>query len=560
MDAKTPPPKKKRKMPVNNTGQWGGARDQNKFTYETIIYEGLNNLAHAATMVVKIVMEPIRIMEKEYMGYSFTETGGLGFEDALTFEEATTWGSSDNKGLNNFGTGYKCECMLPDEPVYKVIKTDTSLPDGVVWSSDGECDIPDHEDLLTPFIREKMMVSEIGERQTRAIWGEGADMVSDELLIENISNISANSAVEVDDRGEDDETPGERIHDAMSRRYGRCLSDISFNGTKIKNDGFFEESSAKDHVSLDGKKIFDIMNIESYQKDGKWAIKCSPEREFHEKPAPFWITDKMKTFKKQKGPPKWIPEEPIATITMQIMEHQKKPGGSKMFPLVKYNVHCEMSGEEGKEGIIFSEEKWTSDWGTNIHLLLKGEGEWTDPLPNKSRSRVKEILMDSITMMVNGYYLKPTKQHGAVFAKPLEPDKTRIPDKTKDDEVQSLKEWQAEQDYFVQRMEEGFFNCMCCHGLIQRPASKKMNQCDMGHIKSEAVARKEGEEDDVSQGNLVPICSHCNSNMGTSHMTDYIQEKFGKKSENFKQYKEYCLTKGKIWKPTNIDERDWTFC
>ena len=163
-------------------------------------------------------------------------------------------------------------------------------------------------------------------------------------------------------------------------------------------------------------------------------------------------------------------------------------------------------------------------------------------------------------MMVNGYYLKPTKQHGAVFAKPLEPDKTRIPDKTKDDEVQSLKEWQAEQDYFVQKMEEGFFNCMCCHGLIQRPASKKMNQCDMGHIKSEAVARKEGEEDDVSQGNLVPICSHCNSNMGTSHMTDYIQEKFGKKSENFKQYEKYCLTKRKIWRPTNVDERDWTFC
>jgi hypothetical protein len=42
--------------------------------------------------------------------------------------------------------------------------------------------------------------------------------------------------------------------------------------------------------------MFDIMNIESYQKDGKWAIKCSPEREFHEKSAPFWITDKMKTF------------------------------------------------------------------------------------------------------------------------------------------------------------------------------------------------------------------------------------------------------------------------
>ena len=547
-------------MPVNNTGQWGGARDQNKFTYETIIYEGLNNLTHAATMVVKIVMEPIRIMEKEYLGYSFTETGGLGFEDALAFKEATTWGSSDNKGLNNFGTGYKCECMLPDEPVYKVIKADTSLPRGVVWSSDGECDIPDHEDLLTPFIMEKMMVSEIGERQTLALWGEGADMVSDELLIENISKISANPAGEVDDRGEDDETPGERIRDAMSRRYGRCLSEISFNGTKIKNDGFFEESSAKDHVSLDGKKMFDIMNIESYQKDGKWAIKCSSEREFHEKPTTFWITDKMKAFKKQKGPPKWIPEEPIATITMQIMEHRKKPDESKMFPLVKYNVHCEMSGEEGKEGIIFSEEKWTSDWGTNIHLLLKGEGEWTDPLPNKSRSRVKETLMDSITMMVNGYYLKPSKQHDAVFAKPLEPDKTRVPDKTKDDEVQSLKEWQAEQDYFVQRMEEGFFNCMCCHGLIQRLSSKKMNQCDMGHIKSAAVARKEGGEDDVSQGNLVPICMHCNSNMGTSHMTDYIQEKFGKKSENFKQYEKYCLTKRKIWRPTNVDERDWTFC
>jgi len=450
--------------------------------------------------------------------------------------------------------------MLPDEPVYKVIKTDTSLPDGVVWSSDGECDIPDHEDLLTPFIREKMMVSEIGERQTQALWGEGADMVSDELLIENISMIPANSAEEEDARGEEnDDTYGERILDEMNRRYGRCLSKISFNGYKIKNDGFFEESSAKDHVFLDGKKMFDIMEIEYYQKDGKWAIKCSPEREFHEKPTTFWVTSAMKTFKKQKGPPKWTPEEPIATITMQIMEHRKKPDESKMFPLVKYNVHCEMSGEEGKEGIIFSEEKWTSDWGTNIHLLLKGDGEWVDPLPNKSRSRVKETLMDLITIMVNGYYLKPSPKHDAVFAKPIN-QKERIPPKTRDDEVQALKEWQADQDYFVQRMEEGFFNCMCCHGLLQCVAENKINRCAMGHIKSTKSLKEDGEDDDISPGNIIPICLHCNSNMGTSHMTDYIQEKFGKKSENFKQYEKYCLTKRKIWRPTNVDERDWTFC
>jgi len=551
--------KKRRQMRVDSSGQWQSTTEADKFDHKSIIYEGLNNLVHSISVVVNVMLGTLQIMDTEYKGYSFTETGGSGFDNAQVFVKAGTWGTSYKKGMNNFGTGYKCECMLRHEPgdaVYKVIKADTSLLKGLSWSSDGTPDIPDEEDISSPFIRENM-VSGTGERKTLAIWGERSNMISDALLIENISNIIPN-------------VPGdaESILDEITRRYGRCPSKISYNDSVIKNDGFFDEVSAKDHRCLDGKTMFDTMKIKYYEKNGKCAIECTPARVFHEKQGTFWVTNDMKKFKIVLSNKGLSTEEPKAVIIMQIMEHRKvgPTEKSKMFPSVKYNVHCEMNGPEGKEGIILCEEKWDSDWGGKdenpIHLLLKGDdgAQWLNLMPNKTRSCVKEELMDLITQMVNGYYL--SGYEGSLTAPAfheIKTKKTLIPLDTRNDEIEELITWQGEQQYFLERKEEPFFNCMCCHGLIRDKADDKMNRCAMGHIESAKEKKNKGKEDDVSERNLVPICEHCNSNMGTMNMTEYMKRKFGSKSENYKQYARYCMTKGKTWQATSINERVFTF-
>ena len=86
-----------------------------------------------------------------------------------------------------------------------------------------------------------------------------------------------------------------------------------------------------------------------------------------------------------------------------------------------------------------------------------------------------------------------------------------------------------------------------------------MNSCAMGHIESAKEKKKKGEEDDVSSRNLVPICEHCNSNMGTMNMTEYIKQKFGEKSKNYKLYEKYCMETGKIYLPRDINSREFTF-
>jgi len=542
-----------RKMGVNNAGQWVGQVEANKFDRKSIIYEGLNNLVHSSkSVLVKIMSGVIQILDTEYKTYSFTETGGSGFGDAQTFQDAVTWGSSIQKGLNNFGTGMKGECMVREtdgDQVYKVIKCDTSLLKGVSWSSDGTPDLPHEKDISGAFIREKML--DAGERKTMAIWGLQSDKVSDELLIENIPNIKTHT--------------DESILSEITRRYGRCSSAISYNGCEIVNDDFFEESSAKTHPYLPDKTMYDTMTIRYYEQGGNSAIECIPDRVFHKKQGTFCVSSRVGKFTMQKKCKPVQETEPIAEITMQIMEHSPTNGEdgkvAKMFPLVKYNVHCEMS-EPGKEGIIFCEQKWNSDWGKEgsdpIHLLLKGSGEWLDKTPNKTRTRVKEDLMDLITKMVNGYYLTGSSKDSPAFHDTKDP-KMAIPPETRLSEIGSLEAWQSEQEYFIQRNEPGFFKCMCCHCLLsQKTTPGKTNSCAMGHIKSAKSFKDEGVEDDVSSRNIIPICEHCNSNMGTIHMTDYIKTKFGRKSDNYKQYRAYCNEEGKQWQHASIDEMDET--
>ena len=101
----------RQKMRVDNTGQWSGAIEQNDFDLISIISEGLNNIRHNSLIEIDIRSGILRIDGETYRVYSFIESGGSGLVDRGKFIEAITWGSSNKSGMNNFGTGFKCECM-----------------------------------------------------------------------------------------------------------------------------------------------------------------------------------------------------------------------------------------------------------------------------------------------------------------------------------------------------------------------------------------------------------------------------------------------------------------
>lgn len=556
------------KMRVDNTGQWSGAIEQNDFDLFSIISEGLNNIRHNSRVEIDIKSGTLIIDGETYRSYSLTESGGLGLANRGSFVKAITWGSSNKSGMNNFGTGFKCECMIrkkEDDSVYKVMKIDTGIPCGISWASDGLIeDIPKEKELSEDYIRQKF--PSMSKRVTIAVWGKKSDKISEEILIENMQDITGDAEYSEEDE-EDEEGIEEAKEDMISllnRRYGRCPSKITYNGIEIKDEGFFDGSLAKEHDHLNGEKIFDTMNIEYYENGEKIAIKCEPVGDFHGKQKPFWITDRKQKKILQAKQPSFIRGEPKALINMQVMEHSLDENGNKRFPLVKNSVHCEIDNSIGKEGIILCEERFNSDWekGTHIpiHLLLKGSGEWLNLQPNKTRSRLKPKLLELISKMVNSYYLTGDNKDNLTPAfHELKTKKTPIEEDTKKDEIVSLISWQKNQDFFSSIEEEPFFRCMCCHGLICSKSEHKMNSCAMGHIESAKEKKKKGEEDDVSSRNLVPICEHCNSNMGTMNMTEYIRKKFGEKSNNYKLYEKYCMETGKTYLPRDIDSRVLTF-
>ena len=553
------------KMRVDNTGQWSGAIEQNDFDLFSIISEGLNNIRHNSQVEIDIRMGELRIDGEKYRAYSLIESGGTGLVNRESFIEAITWGKSNKSGMNNFGTGFKCECMIrqkEDDSVYKVMKIDTGIPCGISWASDGLIeDIPKEKELTEDYIRQKF--PSMSKRVTIAVWGKNSDKLSDDILIENmqdITDISEEPEDEVDDEEGIEETKEDMLS-LLNRRYGRCPSNITYNGGEIKDNRFFDESLAKEHDHLNGKKIFDTMKIEYYENGEKIAIKCEPVGDFHGKQNPFWITDRKQKNILQVKHPTFIRGEPKAEINMQIMEHSLDENGDKRFPFVKNSVHCEIDNSIGKEGIILCEEKFNSDWekGTHIpiHLLLKGSGEWLYLQPNKTRSRLKSKLLELISKMVNSYYLTGDNKDNLTPAfHELKTKKTDIPSDTRDVEIESLISWQKNQEFFSSIEEELFFRCMCCHGLICSKSKHKMNSCAMGHIESAKKKKENDEEDDVSSRNLVPICEHCNSNMGTMNMTEYIKQKFGKKSKNYKLYEKYCIETGKIYLPRDISSRE----
>lgn len=556
---------REQKMRVDNTGQWSGAIEQNDFDLFSIISEGLNNIRHNSRVEIDIRTGVLRIDGEKYRAYSFIESGGFGLVNRGSFIEAITWGSSNKSGMNNFGTGFKCECMIrkkEDDSVYKVMKIDTGIPCGISWASDGLIeDIPKEKELSEEYIRQKF--PSMSKRITIAVWGKNSEKLSEDILIENMHNIT-DYEVEEDEVEEDEEGIEEAKEDMKSllnRRYGRCPSKITYNGIEIKDEGFFDESLAKGHDHLDGKKIFDNMDIKYYENGEKACIKCEPLSEFHGKQKPFWITTLKQKKILQAKQPSFVRGEPKALIKMQIMEHSLDENGNKRFSLVKNSVHCEIDNSNGKEGIILCEERFESDWGGSahnpIHLLLKGYGEWLNLQPNKTRSRLKPKLLELISKMVNSYYLTGDNKDNLTPAfHELKTKKTVIEEDTKKDEIESLISWQKKQEHFTSIEEGHFFHCMCCHGLICSKSEHKMNSCAMGHIESAKEKKKRGEEDDVSSRNLVPICEHCNSNMGTMNMTEYIKRKFGKNSNNYKLYEKYCKETGKIYLPRNISSRE----
>jgi hypothetical protein len=550
------------KMRVDNTGQWSGAIRQNDFDLFSIISEGLNNIEHSDSVVIDIKLGKLRIEGEIYRAYSLIESGGIGFPDKEKFIEAITWGSSNKSGLNNFGTGFKCECMMrqtEDDSVYKVMKIDTGISCGISWSSNGlREDIPDEKELSEDYIIEKF--PSMSKRVTLAVWGKNSEKLNEKVLIENIYNIDYSEETEgVEEETEGVEEEKEGIIDLLNRRYGRCLSKITYNDLELKDNDFFNKCLAKDHHCLVGGKTFDNMIIEYYEKNGKSGIKCEPEGDFHGKQKPFWITTNKQ--------PKILQytcnldkDTPIAVINMQIMEHRLDEKGDKRFPLVKNNIYCEMNNSVGGENIILCEERFKSDWGKGshnpIHLLLRGNGEWLNLQANKTRSRLKPKLLELISKMVNSYYLTGDHKDNLTPAfHELKTKKTDIPLDTRDDEIENIISWQKEQEYFIEIEEEGYFRCMCCQGLICNKAEHKMNSCAMGHIESAKKKKENGGEDDISSQNLVPICEHCNSNMGTMNMTEYIKQKFGKKSNNYKLYEQYCMKRGKSYLPTDINSR-----
>ena len=147
------------RMRVDNTGQWSGAIEQNDFDLFSIISEGLNNIRHNSLVEIDIKSGTLIIDGETYRTYSLTESGGLGLANRESFVKAITWGSSNKSGMNNFGTGFKCECMMrqkDDDSVYKVVKIDTGIPCGISWASDGLIeDIPKEKELPEDYIRQK---------------------------------------------------------------------------------------------------------------------------------------------------------------------------------------------------------------------------------------------------------------------------------------------------------------------------------------------------------------------------------------------------------------------
>lgn len=158
-------------MPHDPTGQWIGSIKSNSFDIISCLYENLNNCFLYELLRCIITFSIISHYGNTYDILLFIEIGGSGFKTIENFKQAICWGTSDQEGVNNFGFGYKCECMIKDKQNYLVLKFDTSMPCGISWTNNRLGGMPIQERISKTQM--DFLIEKYGKntRGTIAFWG-----------------------------------------------------------------------------------------------------------------------------------------------------------------------------------------------------------------------------------------------------------------------------------------------------------------------------------------------------------------------------------------------------
>ena len=538
---------------INKTGTYVNMKKEQSFTIPDNICEGLNNLDHQDGMEVTIKNGHSTIGRTTFEACGFEETGGSGFTNKEAWEKAITWSSSIDSGINNFGVGMKSECMIPRCQDFIVIKIDTRLGLGVVWIPGYDGGFPQSVELS------KEELSGIGQenaRVFRSFWGPGASSLLDHTDLVSLLEADVEFAEE------------DNLLLDLKRRYGDTESHIEYNGESITAD-YFAASRAKEQV-IEGELVpmlfHDTGLLELWENilSGEYMIKFTPALKNHAgKSGPlnydgstsYWFkteansgSDKASTRRTNSWDKEITAGRFVANINMVIMWTGNNPDDPKWD--TEDNIHCSIGSG------IECEQRSDTRWGGTLHMRLSSDNtSWLDLKANKSRSNVKKGVMDVIIGMVNRHYVLGDSKADPVFQSA---PKENIPIAAKDRLKEELKAYQNGSEYWRQEEHECSDNqahCTACQCMIEMGVCRtKMNQCHMGHITSAASKKNASEEDDTSMANLAPVCSHCNSNMGTDHMTSWIGNKWGIKSHNYKEYVKYCQHTGKKWEePLTVD-------
>ena len=536
-----------KKMTVDSSGHWKNQIIMNNFNTESSIYEKINDTPLDFNEMDINSGEITSSYDTKHKVLLTVEKGGPGFKSEREFKEAKVWGKSNRKGINNFGTGYKCDAMIPNEPCYSVFKIDTSLQGNICWTNtENNDDIPNEyeipKDIMDVF-REKFGSN---TRITFAIYGERVNHIINDDLEDLEDLINKSYSLKYDDDDID------KIRKSLAWRYKSYSDKININGKPIeKLECSFGEDYAKSHDKGLDVKNYDKVNIEVF-KDKKTKevgfLKCTFDKKFHVDPEIKWIKlhgDKLL----QSARPSNCGDQ-INDITMEIMEFKEDNK-----PDIEGNIHIEMLNPNGTRNhkIISVKGPIWAGW-PGVHILLYGKkcDGFVDLLANKSRTNLNDKLENLLYRLIWGYYLNGYSLKDTYFSPAFHESKGErkppCPPNIREDCIEDLIDWQEKKGLI--KKGDKYYKCPCCNGLIEKHVPKGGEKCHrtaMGHILDLKSCKEKNGNDGNTYENLIPICELCNSAQGTKHMTTYIINRWGIESDNYKRYIQFCIDTGKKW-------------
>lgn len=518
-------------MPHDSSGQWVGCIKSNNFDTLSSIYENLNNCNLYELLRCIVTFCLISYYGNNYDALFFIESGGSGFKTIDNFKKAIKWGTSEQDGVNNFGFGYKCECMIKDKQNYLVLKFDTSIPCGISWVNNRLGSMPRMTRISK--IQMDFLMEKYGKntRGTIVLWGETADrlLYNDDIKELLSQDISVHQNTEL-------------IYSFLNRRYV-TKNYIEFNGMSLSNNKMFIKDRAKEHNFISGKKMLDSLYLELYSNGNIRVINYYDTQNFHiDFPSKgYYITD--------NGLVKNKPSELgnlVNSLTFKIINIEGDHGK---------RIHIKLNDKDGSENDIFIAEQdnnqWPPEYWPKIHIELSSKNPegWLDLQPNKSRSRIIDSFLYKISKFIQHYYLDGKKPDisPAFHDIKLWVKKGIISTSVKKVSNKQMKEFQIENG--IIRV-DGQMKCPLCRRLIYENTKKGESKGPIshGHIKSEYDLRKEKSDTNGTEiENIIPICVPCNSSMGTTHMTQYVKESWGEDSDTYLNYTSFCEKYYKIY-------------